>query len=135
MSASQPGVTIPGRLTLPEHRDLYYGGAWHRPKRGRYADSINPGTGEVLAAVADGTAEDVEAAIAAARAGFDTWRRVAPLERARLLRRVAAILREHAGELAMIDAADCGNPVKEMLGDAMVAAAHFFFNDTAATEM
>jgi betaine-aldehyde dehydrogenase len=135
MSASQPGVTIPGRLTLPEHRDLYYGGAWHRPKRGRYADSINPGTGEVLAAVADGTAEDVEAAIAAARAGFETWRRVAPLERARLLRRVAAILREHAGELAMIDAADCGNPVKEMVGDAMVAAAQMEFFAGFVTEM
>src|SRR6185295_15956335 len=120
MSTTAPATTIPGSLTLPEHRDIYYGGAWHRPKRGRYADTINPGTGEVLAAVADGTAEDVEAAIAAAKAGFEIWRRVAPLERARLLRRVAGILREHAGELAMLDAADCGNPVKEMVGDAMV---------------
>ena len=89
----------------------------------------------MLAAVADGTAEDVEAAIAAARAGFETWRRVAPLERARLLRRVATILREHAGELAMIDAADCGNPVKEMVGDAMVAAAQMEFFAGFVTEM
>ena len=135
MSATHPGVTIPGSLTLPEHRDIYYGGAWHRPKRGRYADTVNPGTGEVLAAVADGTAEDVEAAIAAAKAGFEIWRRVAPLERARLLRRVAAILREHAGELAMLDAADCGNPVKEMVGDAMVAAAQMEFFAGFVTEM
>src|SRR5207344_454807 len=105
------------------------------PKRGRYADTINPGTGDVLASVADGTAEDVEAAIAAAQVGFETWRRVAPLERARLLRRVAAILRDHAGELAMIDAADCGNPVKEMLGDAMVAAAQMEFFAGFVTEM
>ncbi|HEU4377281.1 MAG TPA: aldehyde dehydrogenase family protein [Hyphomicrobiaceae bacterium] len=135
MSAAQPGVTIPSSLRLPEHRDIYYGGAWHRARSGRYADTINPGTGEVLAAVADGTAEDVEAAIAAARAGFETWRRIAPLERARLLRRVAAILREHAGELAMLDAADCGNPVKEMVGDAMVAAAQMEFFAGFVTEM
>ena len=135
MSTTLPGVTIPAALTLPEHRDAYYGGAWHRPKRGRYADTINPGTGEVLAAVADGTAEDVEAAIAAAQAGFETWRRVAPLERGRLLRRVAAILREHAGELAMLDAADCGNPVQEMVGDAMIAAAQMEFFAGFVTEM
>src|SRR6476619_3784856 len=135
MSATAPTTTIPATLTLPEHRDIYYGGGWHRPKRGHYADTINPGTGDVLASVADGTADDVEAAIAAAQAGFETWRRVAPLERARLLRRVAAILRDHAGELAMIDAADCGNPVKEMLGDAMVAAAQMEFFAGFVTEM
>lgn len=135
MSSTAPATTIPATLTLPEHRDIYYGGAWHRPKREHYTDTINPGTGDVLAAVADGTPEDVEAAIAAAQVGFETWRRVAPLERARLLRRVAAILREHAGELAMIDAADCGNPVKEMVGDAMIAAAQMEFFAGFVTEM
>src|SRR5262245_25997961 len=118
---------IPTSLSLPEHRDAYHGGAWHKPRQGRYVESINPGTGEPLGAVADCTVEDVEAAIAAAGAGFAEWRCTPPLERARLLRRAAAILREHAGELAMIDAADCGNPVSEMVGDAMVAAAQMDF--------
>src|SRR5262245_1076230 len=135
MSTTAPAVTIPATFTLPVHRDIYYGRAWHRPKPGHYSDTINPGTGEVLASVSDATAEDVEAAIAAAQVGFETWRRVAPLERARLLRRVAAMLREHAGELAMIDAADCGNPVKEMVGDAMVAAAQMEFFAGFVTEM
>jgi betaine-aldehyde dehydrogenase len=128
-------TAIPTSLHLPEHRDAYYGGAWHAPKRGRYVESINPGTGEPLAPAADCTAEDVEAVIAAARAGFAEWRRTPPLERARLLKRAAAILREHAGELAMIDAADCGNPVSEMIGDAMVAAAQMEFFAGFVTEM
>jgi betaine-aldehyde dehydrogenase len=127
--------SFPAALRLPEHRDAYYGGAWHAPKHGRHVESVNPGTGEPLAAVADCTADDVEAAIAAARAGFEEWRRTPPLERARLLKRAAAILREHAGELAMIDAADCGNPVSEMVGDAMVAAAQMEFFAGFVTEM
>ena len=71
MSTAGPsGTAIPAMVRLPEHRDAYYGGAWHAPSRGRYAETINPGTGEVLAKVADCTAADVEAAIAAAAAGF-----------------------------------------------------------------
>src|SRR6185295_17642494 len=50
-------------------------------------------------------------------------------------RRIAQILRDNAGELAMIDAADCGNPVKEMLGDAQVAAAQVEFFAGLVTEV
>ena len=38
-------------LRLPEHRDAFYGGEWHKPKSGKYVDSINPGTGESLGRV------------------------------------------------------------------------------------
>ena len=129
------GSAIPLAVRLPEHRDAYYGGAWHAPLQGRYAETINPGTGAVLATVADCSDADVEAAISAAAVGFETWRRVPPLERARLLRRVAGVLRDHAVELAMIDAADCGNPVREMVNDAMIAAAQMEFFAGFVTEM
>ena len=135
MSLTAPGASIPQSLRLPEHRGAYYGGAWHEPRQGGYAETINPGTGGHLAIVADCSAEDVEAAIAAASAGFEVWRRVPPLERARLLKRIAAILRDHAGELALLDAADCGNPVREMVGDAMIAAAQMEFFAGFVTEM
>jgi betaine-aldehyde dehydrogenase len=135
MSMPAPGVAIPQSLRLPDHRDAYYGGAWHAPRRGAYAETINPGTGEPLAAVADCSADDVDAAIAAAAKGFEEWCRVPPLERARLLKRVAAICRDHAGELALLDAADCGNPVREMVGDAMIAAAQMEFFAGFVTEM
>src|SRR5215211_6708164 len=49
-------------LILPEHRGVYYGGKWHEPKSGRYAETINPGTGESLGRVADCGADDIDAA-------------------------------------------------------------------------
>jgi betaine-aldehyde dehydrogenase len=130
-----PQPAIPSKVTLPGHRDAYYGGKWHAPKDGRYVDTINPGTGESLGKVADCGAADMDAAIASAKAAFREWRRVPPLERARILKRVAQILRENAGELAMIDAADCGNPVKEMLADAQIAAAQIEFFAGLVTEV
>jgi betaine-aldehyde dehydrogenase len=123
------------RLTLPEHRDLYYGGAWHAPLAGRYVELTSPGDGSALGRVPEASPEDVDAAVAAARKGFRVWSQVAPLERARTLRRIAEILRAHAEELALIDAADCGNPVREMVGDAQVAAAQLDFFAGLVTEM
>ena len=120
---------------MPRQRSLYYGGAWHEPQSGRYADTFNPGTGEVLCSVADADARDVAAAVAAARAAFPGWRDTPPLERAKVLRRVAQVLRENAEELALIDAGNCGNPVREMISDANVAAAQIEFFAGLVTEM
>ena len=122
-------------VVLPKNRGAYYGGAWHEPKACRYADTINPGTGQSLGKVAASGADDIDAAVASAKAAFNEWRRVLPLERARILRRIAEILRQNANELAMIDAADCGNPVKEMVSDAMIAAAQVEFFAGFVTEM
>src|SRR5262245_20890782 len=122
-------------LILPEHRGAYYGGAWHEPKSGRQVETINPGTGESLGPVADCGADDVDAAVAAAGKAFAEWRNVPPLERARMLKRIAAILREHGDELAMLDAADCGNPYHEMVRDAAVGAAQIEFYAGLVTEM
>ena len=120
---------------LPKNRGAYYGGAWHEPKSGRFVDTINPGNGAVARQGGRCGAEDIDAAVAAAKAAFKEWRRVLPLERAKILRRIAEILRENANELAMIDAADCGNPVREMVSDAMVAAAQMEFFAGFVTEM
>ena len=122
-------------LVLPRHRDCYYGGAWRKPQSGRQVDTINPGTGESLGQVADAGAADIDAAVTAAKTAFATWRDVAPLERAKLLKRIAAVLRDNAEELAMIDSADCGNPYAEMVNDANVAAAQMEFFAGLVTEM
>jgi len=122
-------------LPLPIHRVAYYGGGWHEPLTGRFADTLNPSTAESLGSVAVADAVDVDAAVAAARRGFVEWRAVVPLERARILRRIAELLRKNAGELALIDAANCGNPVREMTSDAMVAAAQLEFFAGLVTEM
>ena len=119
---------------LPKKRDLYYGGAWHAPQGG-YQDTFNPATGESLGPVAEANAQDIERAYQAAQAAFEPWRRLKPLERANLLRKVAAVLREHAFELALIDAANCGNPISEMQRDAVIAATQIEYYAGLATEI
>src|SRR5215510_1792039 len=134
-TAVSPQAASAQAVVLPKNRGAYYGGAWHEPKAGRFIDTISPGTGQSLGKVADSGADDIDAAVAAAKAAFAEWRRVLPLERAKILRRIAEILRQNANELAMIDAADCGNPVKEMVSDAMIAAAQMEFFAGFVTEM
>src|SRR5258707_5539061 len=95
---------------LPSHRDPYYAGKWQKPKADRYIDAVSPGTGESLGKVVDGSAADAEAAIAAAKAAFREWRRVLPLEPAKMLRAIAHLVRKNGDELAMIHAAGCCNP-------------------------
>jgi betaine-aldehyde dehydrogenase len=130
-SASAASAT----LRLPDHRTLYYGGAWHEPCSGRFDETLNPSTGQPLARVAVGNAADVDAAVAAAARGFAEWRAILPLERGQILRRMAEVLRQNAAELAMIDAANCGNPVREMTSDALIAAAQLDFFAGLVTEM
>ena len=125
---------LPEDLYLPEHRQLYYGGAWHDAKDGATIETFSPGTGESLGHVAQAGAADVDAAVAAAREGFKVWRDIKPLERAKVLRRVAEILREHGNELAFIDSASTGNPVSEMFYDAVVAAGGMDFYAGLVTE-
>jgi len=125
----------PRELPLPSQRGVYYGGGWHKPHSGHFVPTWNPGTGESLGKVADGSAPDADAAVAAAHRAFDAWKAVLPLERARLLRALADVVRRHAEELALIDAANGGNPVREMVGDAKVAAAQLDFFAGLVTEM
>jgi acyl-CoA reductase-like NAD-dependent aldehyde dehydrogenase len=71
---------------------------------------IDPATGDQIATAAAGTAADVERAVRSARAAFDDgrWRDLAPLEQERRLRRFAALIGEHADELAELDVIDSG---------------------------
>ena len=120
---------------LPRHLNVYAGGSWQAPLSGRYAETFNPGNGTVLASVADAGKDDVDAVVARACKGFAVWRDVVPLERARILKEIAALLRRHGDELALIDAANCGNPYTEMRGDAAIAAAQMDFFAGLVTEM
>jgi betaine-aldehyde dehydrogenase len=119
----------------PAGRSLYFGGTWHHPVSGLYAATLNPGLNQPICEVAEAGAADVDAAVAAARAAFRDWRKVLPLERGRLLKAIAEIVRKNARELAALDAANCGNPVREMVGDAAIAAAQLDFFGGLVTEM
>jgi betaine-aldehyde dehydrogenase len=135
MSVATTSKSATPALRLPTHRDPYYGGKWQNAAAGRYAEVTSPSTGESLGKVVDGTAADAEAAIAAAKAAFKDWRRVPPVERAKMLREIANVLRKNGDELAMLDAADCGNPYAEMVRDANAGAAQLDFYAGLVTEM
>jgi len=88
-----------------------------------------------LGPAAEANSADVDAAVRAAQQGFAVWRGMKPLERAGLLKKVAQVLRENAFELAMLDAANCGNPICEMQRDALIAAAQIDYYAGLATEV
>lgn len=117
-------TSVPSQY-LPAHRDLYYGGQWHASSSGAEQEIFSPATGTSLGRVAWADASDVDAAVQAARRGFGIWRGVGPSERAALLREAALLIRKHGEELAAIDAADCGNPVRALRMDAGIAAHGF----------
>ncbi|GAB7526477.1 aldehyde dehydrogenase family protein [Paraburkholderia sp. 2C] len=108
--------------SLPKASGLYWGGKWHTPSGAATLACMNPSTGKPLRDVLCGGTEEVSAAVAAARAARETWARTPPLERARCLREAASRVLDHAQELALIDAANCGNPVNAMMFDAQVGA-------------
>lgn len=122
-------------LKLPEHRDLFYGGAWQPAKSGRREESFSPASGESYGPVAFAAAEDMDAAIAAAKAAFPAWRDTAPMERAACLKKIAAVMRDHKEELALVDAADSGNPVAAMLKDIDIATSQLDYFAGLVLEM
>ena len=122
------------QFQLPAHRDLFYGGGWHQAAGGTAA-TVSPSSGQALGSFAVAGAEDVDRAVAAARAGFAEWRRVAPLKRARVLREMARRLAARRDELAWIDAVDGGSPVRELRNDVDTAVAQLDFFAGLVTEM
>ncbi|NML16740.1 aldehyde dehydrogenase family protein [Azohydromonas caseinilytica] len=123
MNASHEEHDLSSRVAhaLPRRRGHYWGGQWHEAGGARL-QTHNPSTGELLAELPTAGAAEVDAAVAAAAQAFPGWARTPPLQRARALREAATRIRAHAQELALLDAADCGNPVKAMLFDAEIAA-------------
>jgi len=120
---------------LPAHQDQFYGGVWHPTREGRIAQSFSPADGSVVGPFSWGSAVDVDLAVAAAQAGFQEWSKVAPLERAKIMREVAAVIRANSADLAFLDAADGGNPVAEMTRDVLNAANQWEFFAGLVTEL
>ena len=91
-------------------------------------DSINPATGEVLAAVAAADEVDVDAAVVAARASFESgvWSKTSPAHRKRVLIRLAELMIEHRAELALLDSMDMGKLVTEANNVDVPSAADLF---------
>ncbi|MDX6546890.1 MAG: hypothetical protein QOG33_440 [Gaiellales bacterium] len=83
---------------------------------GRSFDVTNPATGQHLASVAEAGVRDVERAVAAAVAAYETWGAMSPVTRGRVMHRFAAVVEEHAEELALLECHNVGMPISDARG-------------------
>ncbi len=83
---------------------------------------LNPATEEVIAEVEAAGREETDAAVTRAMDAFPSWRAVAPADRARLLRRLAALVEEHGEELARLESSNVGKPIQSARGEVGMVA-------------
>jgi 5-carboxymethyl-2-hydroxymuconic-semialdehyde dehydrogenase len=89
-------------------------------------DTINPATGKVITQVARGTTDDVEAAIAAAKAAFPAWSKRPAKERAALMRKLGELIDKHVPEIAAMETQDCGQTIHTTGNVLIPRASHNF---------
>ncbi len=100
---------------------LLIDGEWVPAQSGRTLPVLNPATGEPIGAVAHAGRPDLDRALAAAAKGFEVWRRTSAVERSKLLRRAADLLRERIDHIAELMVAEQGKPFIEAKGEASFA--------------
>jgi len=93
----------------------YIGGQYLDDPNGLEITSIYPATGEVIAKLNSASAATVNRAVEAARAAQPAWAAMAPVERGRILRRAADIIRARNEELSKLETLDTGKPIQETL--------------------
>jgi acyl-CoA reductase-like NAD-dependent aldehyde dehydrogenase len=96
---------------------------------GRTFAAIDPSTAEEIGQVAFGEAEDVDRAVQAAKRAFlsGSWSKAAPGERARVLRRIGDLVREHQDDIGRIESRDTGKPVGQATAEVALAADFFTY--------
>src|ERR1700736_177756 len=114
MAAKSETISVHERArTLDIRTKAFINGNYVDSASGATFDSINPGTGKLLARVASGDTEDVNRAVAAARTAFrkGVWANQAPKDRQKVLKRFAELIRANGEELALLETLDMGKPI------------------------
>ena len=116
-------------VSIAPRYGLFIGGEFVPPAGDQYFATLNPATEEPLAEVAQAGQQDVDRAVAAARAAYDgAWGATPGRERAKYLYRIARVIQERAREFAVLESLDNGKPIRESRDvDIPLAAAHFFY--------
>jgi aldehyde dehydrogenase (NAD+) len=119
-------------------RKMLIDGKWVEAASGKSFETPNPATGETLARVAEGDAEDIDRAVKAARRAFDEgpWPRTNPMQREALLLKIADLIEKHGQELAELETLDNGKTIFESRNvDIPGAAATFRYYAGWATKI
>ena len=93
-------------------RQLFINGQWVDAASGQTFATPNPATGETLANIAEGDAEDIDRAVRAGRRAFEEgpWSKMTASERGRIIWRIGDLILEHTDELAQLESLDNGKP-------------------------
>ena len=110
-------------INLDEH--LLIGGSWIDATGGARFDVTDPATGNKVGSMPNGTEADVQAAIDAAAAALPGWRATPAIQRARILRKAADLMRERADEIATAMTSEQGKALAEAKGEVEYAASFF----------
>jgi betaine-aldehyde dehydrogenase/aminobutyraldehyde dehydrogenase len=97
-------------VTVTRYKN-FVGGDWVDSASGETMEVLNPATGETIAEVPRGTAEDVDRAVEAAKQALPEWLETTPAERAEILLKLADLLDQHAEELAQLESTNVGKPL------------------------
>ena len=109
--------------------ELFIDNQWTPPADGKTIAVSNPARGQPLARVADASASDIDAAVAAARRAHDSWSALSPHQRARHLYAIARNIQKHARLLAVLESLDNGKPIREARDiDVPLVARHFYYH-------
>lgn len=124
-----PAPESPSAAKIKKQYDLFIGGKMVKPSSGKYFNTINPATEEVLASVPEANQADVDKAMKAARKAYEgPWSKMKAGERGKYLFRIARLIQERAREFAIIESMDGGKAIRESRDvDVPLAAAHFFY--------
>ncbi len=101
---------------------LFIDGAWTPAEDGRTLSVVNPATGEAIGSVAHAGRADLDRALAAAQKGFEIWSKKSAFERAKIMRRAAALVRERTDAIARLMTQEQGKPLAEARGEIGAAA-------------
>src|SRR5215468_10787366 len=116
MVTALPNVQLQGKVQefISKPRKMLINGKWVESASGKTFPTYDPSTGEVLAKVAEGDREDIDRAVKAARAAFESgpWSRLSSSERGRLVWKLADLIEQHLQEFAELESLDNGKPLK-----------------------
>ncbi|MHC4995866.1 MAG: aldehyde dehydrogenase family protein [Planctomycetota bacterium] len=136
--ATEAAIDSRVRSFLDTPGKLLINGRWAEAASGETFEVYNPATGETIAHVAAGDTTDIDLAVRAARAAFETgpWSTMQDAFRARLLWKLADLIDEHAEELAQLETLDNGKPLTiARLADVQLASEHFRYYSGWATKI
>ena len=140
MATATHAVQLDDKVTnfVAQKRKMLINGKWVDAASGKTFPTYNPATGEVLANVAEGDREDIDRAVKAARAAFETgpWAKISPSERGRMMWSLADLIEKHTEEFAQLESLDNGKPLKiARIADLPLAVDHFRYYAGWATKI